>query len=83
MVEVLANIFKPSYDDTENNLLQMANANNQSTQMMPQLVHKIQQMQTLLVQMQNNLNNNNNDSNNGGNYNSTVGDKNQGTPLWR
>ena len=83
VVEGLANIFKPSYDDTENNLLQMANANNQSTQMMPQLVHKIQQMQTLLVQMQNNLNNNNNNSSNGGNYNSTVGDKNQGTPLWR
>ena len=70
VVEGLANLLNPTEDDTENTSFQMANATSQYTQILPQLVQKMQQNQTLMDQMQTQLNNNNL---NGGTDNSMGG----------
>ena len=47
VVEGLENVLKRKYNDTEENLFQMTNVTSQSTQILPQLLQKMQQMQTL------------------------------------
>ena len=72
MVEGISNILHPTDYDTEYTSFKMANATIQATKILPQLVQKIQQMQTLMAQIQNQLKRTNK---NGGNYNSTGGGK--------
>ena len=83
VVEGLSDVLQPADDDTEDTLFQMANATNQSTQMLPQLVQQMQQMKMILAQVQTHFKNNNKNGNNCVNYNSTNGDNNRGTPFLR
>ena len=51
VVEGLVNVVQTTDYDTEDNLIQMENTTIQSTQILTELVKKMQQMQTLLAQV--------------------------------
>ena len=83
LLESIFNVFHPTDNDTEDDLLQMLNGASQPTQISLQLVHQMQQIKMILEHMQTQFNNNtnNNEINNGGNENSTGGGNK--IPFWR
>ena len=55
VLEGLVNVLYPTYDDTEDNLLQMENKTSQSTQIFPQRAQKMQRILMLMAQMKTQL----------------------------
>ena len=81
VVESLSNISQPTDDDNEDNLFQMVNSTSQYTQILPQLMYKMQQMQTIMSQMQTQKNNNNKSF--GGDNRISGDNKSKKVPFWR
>ena len=49
VVEVIYKVFQPTDDDTKYILFQMENTTIQTTQILPQLVQKMQKIQTIMM----------------------------------
>ena len=49
LVEGIANVLHPTYNDNKETLIQMEKATSQPTQILPQLLQQMQQMQIVLA----------------------------------